>query len=93
MGISGTRRTAKQFDEHIGKKILELRTAAGISRDTLSQSLGVSFQQIQKFEAGVNRISAGQLWLLSKYFDVPIASMFEGVSSTMFKIKPRRKSR
>jgi transcriptional regulator with XRE-family HTH domain len=89
--MAGSKGKSKSFDEHIGKKIRELRLAARISQTALGKPLGVSFQQIQKFEAGRNRVSAGQIWLLGEFFKVPIASMFDGVSTAMFKTKRGRK--
>jgi transcriptional regulator with XRE-family HTH domain len=73
------------FDEHIGGKLRERRTAAKLSQTILGKAIGVSFQQIQKFEAGRNRMSVGQLWLLCNFLDVPITSMFEGANIRMFK--------
>jgi len=75
------------FDQHVGRKLRELRTAAKISQVDLGQTIGVSFQQIKKYETGRNRISAGQLWLLCECLEVPIASMFAGVTPKMFKAK------
>ena len=76
-------------DVQIGKKIRELRKQRGISQEALSGALGVTFQQLQKYETGHNRISAGRLWLLCRELRVPIASMFEGVTESMF-TKARR---
>jgi transcriptional regulator with XRE-family HTH domain len=88
--MGGNRGKAKLFDQHIGHKIRELRTAAKISQTALGKPLGVSFQQIQKYETGRNRISAGQLWLLCHFLDVPIGSMFDDVTAKMFKSKGRK---
>jgi transcriptional regulator with XRE-family HTH domain len=75
------------FDEHVGRKLREMRTAAKISQTELGQAIGVSFQQIQKYETGRNRMSAGQLWLLCRFLKLPILSMFDGVTPKMFKMK------
>jgi transcriptional regulator with XRE-family HTH domain len=82
------KRQVKSFDEHIGEKIRDLRIQRGLNQTELGEPLGVSHQQIQKYESGINRLSAGQLWLLCKFLDVPIASLFDGVSVKM--VKPRR---
>jgi len=50
-----------------------------MSQDHLAQQLGVTFQQIQKYEAGKNRMSAARLYEICQVFGVPIASMFEGM--------------
>ena len=88
--MGGDRGKAKLFDVHLGHKICELRRAAKISQTALGKPLGVSFQQIQKYETGRNRISAGQLWLLCQFLDVPIASMFDSVTAKMFKTRGRK---
>ena len=84
---------AKPFDKHIGHKLRQLRTAAKISQTVLGKALGVSFQQIQKYETGSNRISAGRLWLVCQFLDVPIASMFDGTNPKMFKSEARKSGR
>jgi transcriptional regulator with XRE-family HTH domain len=50
-----------------------------MSQAELGQELGVSFQQIQKYEKGVNRISAARLYEVCQVLDVPVASVFEGI--------------
>jgi transcriptional regulator with XRE-family HTH domain len=87
----GRGKNSKSFDGHIGGKLRELREAAKISQSHLGKAIGVSFQQIQKYESGRNRMSAGQLWLLCEFLNVPIASMFDGTNLKMFQSKaPRR---
>jgi transcriptional regulator with XRE-family HTH domain len=90
-------KNSRSFDEHIGQKLRERRTAAKISQTVLGKAIGVSFQQIQKFEAGRNKMSAGQLWLLCRFLDVPITSILEGAGLKMFKpqewTKPTRAPR
>ena len=54
---------------------------AGMSQDALAQKLGVTFQQIQKYEKGVNRIGAGRLPLIAKIFDVAIGDLFQEQAS------------
>jgi transcriptional regulator with XRE-family HTH domain len=54
---------------------------AGMSQDALAQKLGVTFQQIQKYEKGVNRIGAGRLPLIAKIFDVAIGDLFQDQAS------------
>jgi transcriptional regulator with XRE-family HTH domain len=85
--VSEAKSKYKSFDQHIGNQIRELRLKLGMSQTRLGQALGVSFQQIQKYENGKNRLSAGQLWLVCNYFGVPVATMFDGVSTQMFKAK------
>jgi transcriptional regulator with XRE-family HTH domain len=77
------------FDEHIGSKIRQRRLADGISQTTLGEALDVSFQQIQKYETGKNRMSAEQLWLACRFLKLPISSICEGVVPEMC-TPPRR---
>ncbi|SDS77942.1 helix-turn-helix domain-containing protein [Bradyrhizobium canariense] len=66
-------------DAYLGARIRELRLEVGMSQEQLGKVLGVSFQQIQKYENGSNRVSAVRLYEICRILDVPIASMFEGI--------------
>jgi transcriptional regulator with XRE-family HTH domain len=66
----------KQLNEFVGKKIRSVRGTLGITQETLGKELGVAPQQIQKYEKGENRMSAGKLFLLSQTVDVPIQYFF-----------------
>jgi transcriptional regulator with XRE-family HTH domain len=63
-------------DEEIAKRVRALRLRRGISQIELSHALGVTFQQVQKYERGANRISAGRLFRIAEALDVPIAFFF-----------------
>jgi len=65
-------------DVLVGRRIAELRTAGGLSGRQLAKALGVSAQQVQKYERGCNRISASRLWLLASILNVPPHAFFEG---------------
>lgn len=67
-------------DVHVGKKVREARVAKGLSQGQLGGVLGVSFQQVQKYEKGTNRIGSSRLWGMSQALDVPIAYFFEGLN-------------
>lgn len=67
------------IDTHVGKRLRACRIYLGLSQAALSQKMGISFQQLQKYERGDNRISAGRLYLLSKIFEVPVDFFFKGV--------------
>ncbi len=64
------------IDSHVGKKIRELRNLAGVSQTKLADSLGMSFQQVQKYETGANRVSASKLFEIASYFNAPIGAFF-----------------
>ena len=65
-------------DEHVGARLRSLRKAAKLSQTELATSLGITFQQVQKYERGANRISASKLYDAAQLLHVPISSFFEG---------------
>ena len=69
-------RTPDWIDSLVGTRILALRTGAGMSQAQLAKRLGISFQQIQKYEVGANRVSASRLHQLAAIFDAPIETFF-----------------
>ena len=76
MGSRRDSRTA-YVDSHVGNRLRERRILLGLSQTRLGESLGLSFQQIQKYERGIDRISVGRLVHLSQVLDVPITYFFE----------------
>ena len=66
-------------DIHVGKRIRERRVSLGRSQANLGEYLGLTFQQIQKYERGANRISASKLWALSNLFGVSVEWFFDGL--------------
>lgn len=77
-----TRREAKTdgphpIDVHVGARVKLRRMIMGMSQDLLGKSLGLTFQQIQKYEKGANRIGASRLFELSKLLDVPISYFYD----------------
>ena len=72
-------KSSTSIDEHIGKRIRERRGKMNLSQDALGSKLGVSFQQVQKYENGVNRISASRLYVMSKVLGVDLLYFFEGL--------------
>ena len=71
----------EEIDKFIGGKIYSLRLAKGLSRQQLSKVIGVTHQQLQKYEKGINRISVGRLVLISKALDKNISYFYEGIES------------
>ena len=65
-------------DIEVGASIRAHRLLKGMSQETLAKELGVSFQQIQKYEKGTNRIGAGRLPLLAEALNVPVSIFFSG---------------
>lgn len=66
-------------DVHVGSRVRERRTMLGLSQEKLARAFGVSFQQVQKYERGANRISASRLHQLASILDVPMTFFFEGL--------------
>ena len=72
---------ARKTDMHIGRRLREARLARGLSQGALGKKLGVTFQQVQKYESGANRIGGSRLWDISETLEVPVAYFFEGLPS------------
>lgn len=73
--------TAAHIDQHVGDRIRRRRTMLGFTQEQLGAALQISYQQIQKYETGSNRISAGRLYQIANRLDVPIGYFFEGLES------------
>ena len=71
----------EKVDQHIGQKIYSLRLAKGLSRQELSDQIGVTHQQLQKYEKGINRISVGRLALIAKALGKTIEYFYSGVDN------------
>ncbi len=72
------KRQPNSADSQIGQSIRAYRLAAGMSQGDLAKRLGVSFQQVQKYEKGTNRVGAGRLPLIADMFGVSIGALFKG---------------
>lgn len=73
---------AETIDAHVGKRIRLRRTLLGLSQEKLGEALGVTFQQIQKYERGANRVGASRLYDIATALDVPISFFFDDMLST-----------
>ncbi|MBU2868881.1 helix-turn-helix domain-containing protein [Pacificibacter marinus] len=69
-------------DVHVGKRVRHRRWMVGMTQQQLAEKVGIKFQQIQKYETGMNRVSASRLWDISEALGVPVAFFFEGVDVT-----------
>jgi len=67
-------------DVHVGQRIRRRRWMLGITQQQLGDAVGIKFQQIQKYETGMNRVSASRLYDIAVALDVPVAFFFEGVA-------------
>ncbi|MFN3263243.1 MAG: helix-turn-helix domain-containing protein [Pikeienuella sp.] len=66
-------------DVHVGMRARHRRWMVGMTQQQLGEKVGIKFQQIQKYETGMNRISASRLWDIAAALDVPISFFFEGL--------------
>ena len=78
------------IDKHFGKRVRLRRTLLGLSQQQLGAELNVTFQQVQKYERGTNRISASRLWDISQILDVPIGYFSDDMTKTTMRSSPRR---
>lgn len=69
---------ANSIDENVGTQLRQRRSLLGLSQEKLAEQVGITFQQIQKYENGANRISASRLYEFSKVLDIPVSFFFEG---------------
>lgn len=81
--MSGSNRKTKgapdNIDIHVGQRLRIRRSLLGLSQEKLAESIDLTFQQIQKYERGMNRISAGRLYRFGIILDVPVAYFYEGL--------------
>lgn len=70
-------------DVHVGSRIRLRRTLMGMSQERLGDALGLTFQQVQKYERGVNRVGASRLFDLSRILDVPIGFFYDNMPDTV----------
>ena len=71
------------IDVHVGSRIRLRRTLLGMSQERLGEALGLTFQQVQKYERGVNRVGASRLFDLSRVLDVPISFFFDDMPDSL----------
>ncbi len=71
--------SALQIDQHVGLRVRARRRMANMSQQVLADALGLTFQQVQKYERGSNRISASKLFQIAQFLEVPVSFFFEGL--------------
>lgn len=79
------------FDEQLGRRIHRRRRALGLTQAQLGAAVGSSFQQIQKYECGANRMSAAKAWEIAKALDMPIEALFDAPLETTVSTALRRR--
>jgi len=78
-GITLPKKKANPVDAHVGYRVRLRRMLIGMSQERLGELLGLTFQQVQKYERGINRIGAGRLFEVSEILGVPISFFYEGI--------------
>jgi transcriptional regulator with XRE-family HTH domain len=79
---SDTERHPNPVDLHVGARIRMRRKILGVSQERLAEDLGLTFQQIQKYERGANRVSASKLYEIAKSLQSSVGYFFEGLADT-----------
>lgn len=83
--------TPNPVDVHIGKRIRLRRNLLELSQKALAEKLGLSFQQVQKYELGISRVVASRLWDMSKVLNVGLSYFFEEMSKETLSNSPRKR--
>lgn len=73
-------RSANAVDRRLGQRVRTRRLEIGLSQEKLAELLGITFQQVQKYEKGVNRMAASRLFAIAAALEMPIARFFDGIS-------------
>ncbi len=68
-------------DIHVGKRVRHRRWLTGMTQQQLAEKVGIKFQQIQKYETGMNRVSASRLWDIADALGVEVSFFFEGLEA------------
>ena len=76
-------------DVHVGKRIRLRRTILHITQQQMAKMLGLTFQQVQKYEKGMNRVGASRLWDISRVLEVPMGFFFEDMDASVAQKSPR----
>lgn len=78
------------IDVHVGRRVRMRRTLLGMSQEQLGEALSITFQQVQKYERGSNRVSASRLWDIGQILDAPVSFFFEDMSDDTMDHSPRK---
>ena len=84
---------SSDVDHHVRKRIRERRREIGMSQAKLGNALGVTYQQVQKYELGLNRVSASRLWDMAKALEVDVGYFFESIQKRAGRGRKPRKAK
>ena len=82
LATKGEDRMKHPVDVHVGKRIRHRRWMNGTTQQQLAEAVGIKFQQIQKYETGMNRVSASRLWDIANVLNVQVSFFFEGIDDS-----------
>ena len=77
--MGDVQRSPNPVDTHVGSRIRVRRRVAGLTQEDLARALGLTFQQVQKYERGSNRVSASKLFGIAGILEVPVSYFFDGL--------------
>ena len=83
MAVETELKTPDPIDVHVGQRVRARRKMLGLSQTQLGKELGVTFQQVQKYERGTNRIGSSRLFRMAASLDVPVSYFFEGAETKL----------
>ena len=78
--VTEAQRSPNPVDLHVGGRVRMRRKVLGVSQERLAEALGLTFQQVQKYERGANRVSASKLYEIARFLAAPVSYFFEGLS-------------
>ena len=84
-------RKATSVDRFVAARVRERRVALGVSQHQLAEIIGVAYQQEQKYEKGINRISAAQLYEIARALTTPVAHFYEGLGEEPRSVAPHQR--
>jgi transcriptional regulator with XRE-family HTH domain len=87
--LSGAEDRTHAIDRHVGARVRLRRKLLGKSQEQLAQALGLTFQQVQKYERGANRVSASKLFQIAQYLDVEVGYFFDQLADAAASSKGR----
>ena len=86
--VKRTSPSSDPVDAHVGRRVKRRRNLLDMSQSALADKIGLTFQQIQKYERGTNRISASRLFELSQVLDVPVSFFFDDMPEEIASTRP-----
>jgi len=73
----------RDIDSYVGKRLKQRRTIMGLSQEAIAKAVGITFQQVQKYEKGSNAMNSSRLLEFSRFLNVPVAYFFEGIEKEL----------